>query len=207
MGRDRALCVRLRPSDAPLRPMEAVAQTPGELTRSVLRVGSETLRVVRRGSSAGHDVAPLLRSGTRFSERAAPSPRALYATASRGWSTGRSPQWDTGGRSVDAGGSKSEWAVHSQQQAYRDQRGSGPPRAALPDDRVASGAACRQHSHLGAPPVRPIDVIAAAIGDSGVWGTSRLRGRSRCTAGAIEPAAAVAEAGSAGRPSVPREEG
>jgi hypothetical protein len=65
------------------QPREAVAQTPGELAGSVLRVGSETRQVVRHAPPASHDVAPLNRSGTDFREHAAPFPKRLYATASR----------------------------------------------------------------------------------------------------------------------------
>jgi hypothetical protein len=67
--------------------VEAVAQTPGELAGSVLRVGSETRQVVRHAPPAGHDVAPLNRSGTDFREHAAPFPKRLYATASMRRST------------------------------------------------------------------------------------------------------------------------
>ena len=65
-------------------PREAVAQTPGELPGSVLRVGSKKLRSIDRTPPAARDVALRGRSGTHFRELAALFLRRLCATASRG---------------------------------------------------------------------------------------------------------------------------
>ena len=67
----------LPPSD------EAVAQTPGELAGSLLRVGSENGHlIIRRAQGLRGDVAAYGSSGRHFLERAAPFQRRLCATAS-----------------------------------------------------------------------------------------------------------------------------
>jgi hypothetical protein len=68
-------------------PHEAVAQTPGELAGSVLTPGSENGQLVRQAPPAAGNAARLSRSGPQFCERAAPFPRRLCATASRGRGT------------------------------------------------------------------------------------------------------------------------
>src|SRR5688572_20551350 len=69
--------------DALLLVVEAVAQTPGEATGSLLRVRSEIGHLVRRELPARRKVVPHGGSGMHLRERAAHFLRRLYATASR----------------------------------------------------------------------------------------------------------------------------
>jgi hypothetical protein len=61
---------------------EAVAQTPGEATGSLLRVGSEIGHLVRRELPARRKVVPHGGAGMHLRERAARFLERLYATAS-----------------------------------------------------------------------------------------------------------------------------
>jgi hypothetical protein len=62
--------------------VEAVAQTPGELPGSVVRVGSGNGHLVRRGRAVRREVVAHACSAMHFCERAASFPQRLYATAS-----------------------------------------------------------------------------------------------------------------------------
>jgi hypothetical protein len=60
----------------------AVAQTPGEATGSLLRVGSEIAHRIRQATPVRLDAVAPSRCGAHISERAAAFPKRLYATAS-----------------------------------------------------------------------------------------------------------------------------
>jgi hypothetical protein len=66
-----------------LRSREAVAQTPGEATGSLLSVGSEIGHLVRRELPARRKLVPHGGAGMHLRERAARFLGRLYATASR----------------------------------------------------------------------------------------------------------------------------
>jgi hypothetical protein len=65
----------------------AVAQTPGEATGSLLRVGSGIGHRIRQATPVRLDAVAPSPSDAHLTERAAAFPRRLYATASRESST------------------------------------------------------------------------------------------------------------------------
>src|SRR4051794_37580032 len=77
----REACARSRRRSLPLG-TEAVAQTPGELAGSFLRVGSERGHLLRRTQRVSRPVVPHDSPGVYFRERGAAFPKWLCATAS-----------------------------------------------------------------------------------------------------------------------------
>src|SRR3954462_13312124 len=73
-----------RPYEAVALRGEAVAQTPGELAGSFLRVGSERGHLLRRTQRVSRSVVPHDSPGVYVREREAAFPRWLCATASEG---------------------------------------------------------------------------------------------------------------------------
>src|SRR3954453_15621894 len=97
-----------RRSSAPRPPWtEAVAQTPGELAGSFLRVGSQRGHLLRRTQRVSRPVVPHDSPGVYFRERGAAFPRWLCATASvlsaSEVALGTDTFFRAGGRRVSAG--------------------------------------------------------------------------------------------------------